>query len=118
MTYSHLPPGYGFSTRYTLSDNLERLYEVPPKLVTKDHHSTGKTVYRVGEYQEKSDQNCFIFANQDDTSGHGDNDLNGKWFVAGYFCMPHPLVHNRATLGAFLDRIAADKAFKAARNPQ
>ena len=97
---------------------MERFYEEPSKLVIKDHHSTSKTVYRVGEYQAKSDQNCFIFANTDHTSCHGDNDLNGKWFVGGYFCMPYALVHNRATLGAFLDRIAAGKAFKAAGNPQ
>ncbi|MEC9165830.1 MAG: hypothetical protein VX596_01935, partial [Pseudomonadota bacterium] len=61
----------------------------------------------MSEYQEKSDQTWFIFANQDNTSGHGNSDLNGEWFVTGYFCMPHPLVYNRATLGAFLDRIAA-----------
>ena len=63
VTYSQLPPNYSFSTGYTLNDHLERLYEEPPKLVTKAPPSTDRTVYRVGEYQEKSDQNCFIFAN-------------------------------------------------------
>ena len=54
VIYHQLPPDYGFGQRYTLDDHLEDLYETPPELGATDHHSTGKTVYRVGEYQEKS----------------------------------------------------------------
>ena len=111
ITFQELAPGTAFGEFYTIQQlNKNRKIFQNSRFGSQIMVKTDQTAFEA--YQSsRSDRNCYAFKNQDGAN-YGDNELNGRWLISGYFCHKTSENFKLTRLETFINRVSIDGLFK------
>ena len=111
IIFQELAPGTAFGEVYTIQQlNKNRKIFQNSRFGSRTVIKTDQTAFEA--YQSsRSDRNCYAFKNQD-AANYGDNELNGRWLISGYFCHRASDDFKLRRLETFINRISIDGLFR------
>lgn len=111
ITFQELSPGTAFGEFYTIQQlNKNRKIFQNSRFGSQIVVKTDQTPFEA--YQSsRSDRKCYAFKNQDGAN-YGDNKLNGRWLISGYFCHKTGENFKLKRLETFINWVSIDGLFR------